>query len=344
MVIQMGKPKVKVGIVGISGYSGRELLRLLLDHPAAEVTYVSANTTSGPVSEIWSQFAGKTDLVCGRYDIEVAATAAELIFLATPHTVSMKLAPALLERGLRVIDMSGDFRLSSPDEYTRWYKTERHEAPHLLGDAVYGLPELYSEQIKDARLVANPGCYPTAGILAVAPLAGRGVASVHIDAKSGVTGAGINKAGQLLEQMKDNFKAYKVLAHQHGPEIVEQVSYIAGRALPVAFVPHLLPLERGIFATVYVTLNEPLSQSEAQRVFENFYAAAPFTKVVSVGTDLDLKSVVGTNYARLQISADPDQKLVVVTAVIDNLIKGASGQAVQNFNLIYGFDEAEGLK
>ena len=334
---------MKVGIVGISGYSGRELLRLMLGHPKAELVYVSANTTEGPVGDIWPEFAGKTDLVCQPYDAS-AASKTELIFLATPHTVSMKLAPELLKRGVRVIDMSGDFRLASAKEYTRWYDANEHTAPQLLDDAVYGLPELYARQIKGAELVANPGCYPTAGILSVAPVARQDVLSVHIDAKSGVSGAGISKAKELLNHMQDNFKAYKVLAHQHGPEIAEQLSFLAGRKLPVAFVPHLLPFERGIFATVYISLEKPMTQPDAQKAFERFYKKAAFVKVLPPDADVEVKGVVGTNYAEIQVNADPEQKLLVVTTVIDNLIKGASGQAVQNFNLIYGFDETTGLK
>lgn len=318
-------------------------MRLLLDHPQAEVVYASANTTEGPVSDVWPEFAGKTDLVCRTYDADEAAQA-DIIFLATPHTVSMKLAPELLDRGVRVVDMSGDFRLSSEKEYVKWYKADEHSAPHLLDDAVYGLPELYAKQIKDARLIANPGCYPTASILSAAPLARRDIASIHIDAKSGVSGAGIRKARELKEGMKDNFKAYKILAHQHSPEIVEQLSFLAGRKLPVAFVPHLLPFERGIFTTVYISLKAPMTQPEAQKIFEDFYDSAPFVRVVPAEDDLELKDVVGTNDAQIQVSADPEQNLLVVTTAIDNLIKGASGQAVQNFNLIYGFDQTEGLR
>ncbi|HEY5442803.1 MAG TPA: N-acetyl-gamma-glutamyl-phosphate reductase [Candidatus Saccharimonadales bacterium] len=338
----MENQKIKVGIVGVSGYSGRELLRILLGHPSAEVVYVSANSTSGPVAEIWPEFAGKTDLVCAPYDAAEAAKT-DLVFLATPHTVSMKLAPELVEQGVKVIDISGDFRLSSADEYVKWYKVEHHTAPHLLKEAVYGLPEIYAEQIKDARLIANPGCYPTVSILAVAPLAYSGIESVRIDAKSGTSGAGIAHAERLLGEMKDNFKAYRVLKHQHSPEIVEQLSALAERPLPVAFVPHLLPFERGIFATVYVQLDQPLAQAEAQKIFEDFYATAPFVEVVPADTEIELKTVVGTNNLQIHVDADPEQKLLVVTATLDNLIKGASGQAVQNFNLMYGFDETAGI-
>jgi N-acetyl-gamma-glutamyl-phosphate reductase len=340
----MEKTRVKVGIVGVSGYSGRELLRLLLDHPNAEIVYVSANTTTGPVSAIWPQFAGKTDLVCQPYDLDEAAKESELIFLATPHTVSMKLAPDLLDKGVRVIDISGDFRLSSHEEYTKWYKADRHHAPYLLKDAVYGLPEIYGDRLKDARLVANPGCYPTVSILAAAPLAARDVNSIHIDAKSGISGAGIGHAERLTSEMKDNFKAYRVLAHQHSPEIVEQLSALAKRPLPIAFVPHLLPFEVGIFATVYVSLAEGMDQAEAQKLYEDFYKDAPFIEVVAPDVEPDLKTVVGTNNIQIHVAAAPEQKLLVITATIDNLIKGASGQAVQNFNLIYGFDETAGLQ
>jgi N-acetyl-gamma-glutamyl-phosphate reductase len=339
----MDGPKIKVGIVGVSGYSGRELLRLLLDHPRAEVVYVSANTTAGPVADIWPEFAGKTDLICGSYDADQAAKA-ELVFLATPHTISMKLAPDLVERGVKVIDISGDFRLSSADEYVKWYKAEHHEAPHLLHEAVYGLPELYADRIKDARLIANPGCYPTVSILAVAPLMELNIESVHIDAKSGTSGAGIAHAERLLEEMEDNFKAYKVLKHQHSPEIVEQLGLLAKRPLAVAFVPHLLPFERGIFATVYVKLATPLTQAEAQQLFEDFYKDAPFVDVVPAGTEIELKTVVDTNNLQIHIDAAPEQQLLVITATLDNLIKGAAGQAVQNFNLIFGLDQTTGLQ
>ena len=338
----MEKTRVKVGIVGVSGYSGRELLRLLLDHPNAEVVYASANTTAGPVADIWPEFAGKTDLVCESYDAAKAAKA-DLVFLATPHTVSMKLAPELLERGIRVIDISGDFRLSSPKEYAKWYKTERHAAPQLLDDAVYGLPEIYADRIKDARLVANPGCYPTASILSVAPLLKLGVNSIHIDAKSGVTGAGIAHTERLMDEMKNNFKAYRVLSHQHSPEIVEQIALLAGRPVPTAFVPHLLPIERGIFATVYVSLQTALVQAEVQEMFEDFYKDAPFVKVMPEQAEIELKDVVGTNNMQIQPYAAPKQKLLIVTGTIDNLVKGASGQAIQNFNLVYGFDETTGI-
>jgi len=333
---------IKVGIIGISGYSGRELLRLLLDHPYAEVIYVSAHTSAGPVADIWPEFAGKTDLVCNQYDVTEAAKA-DLIFLATPHTVSMRFAPELLERKTRVIDMSGDFRLSSAEEYVKWYKTPHHAAPHLLNDVVYGLPEIYAERIKGAHLVANPGCYPTASILSVAPLAKLGIDSIDIDAKSGVSGAGIIHTERLLSDMKDNFKAYRVLAHQHSPEIVEQISFLAGRPLPIAFVPHLLPIERGIFTTVYVRLQKSLAQPAAQAMFEDFYRSAAFVEVVPENTDLELRSVVGTNNTQIHVAADPEQKLLVITNAIDNLIKGASGQAIQNFNLIYGFDQRTGI-
>ena len=340
----MGNTRIiKVGIVGISGYSGRELLRLLLDHPNAEITYVSANKTVGPVSDIWPEFAGKTDLVCKPYELEEAAKT-DLVFLATPHTVSMKLAPELLACDVRVIDMSGDFRLSSPEEYAHWYKTAQHDAPHLLDDAVYGLPEIYTAQIKDAKLVANPGCYPTASILAVAPVSREDIVSVHIDAKSGVSGAGIAHTETLLKDMKDNFKAYKILKHQHSPEIVEQLSFLAGKSLAVAFVPHLLPFERGIFATVYISLQKAMSQEDAQAAYEEFYKTAPFVAVVPADSEVQLKDIVETNDLKLHVSADPEQKLLVVTAVLDNLVKGASGEAVQNFNLMYGFDEITGLR
>jgi len=192
--------------------------------------------------------------------------------------------------------------------------------------------------------VANPGCYPTVSILALAPLLEQAIDSIHIDAKSGISGAGVAHAAQLTEAMKDNFKAYKVLAHQHSPEIVEQVAALAGHPLSIAFVPHLLPFDRGIFATIYVSLQTPLDQAGAQSLFEDFYDGASFVRVMPAGTDLELKDVVGTNDVELCVAAAPEQGLVVITSTIDNLIKGASGQAIQNFNLMHGFDQKAGLK
>lgn len=338
----MESDKIKVGIVGVSGYSGRELLRLLLGHPGAEVVYVSAKSSSGPVAEIWPEFAGKTDLVCQAYDVDQASKA-EVIFLATPHSISMKLAPELLERGLKVIDISGDFRLSTAEEYTKWYKSDEHSAPDLLNEAVYGLPEINAARIKPAKLIANPGCYPTASILAAAPLAGQAV-SIHIDAKSGTSGAGIAHAERLLDEMKDNFKAYKILKHQHTPEIVEQLSKLANRQLPIAFVPHLLPFERGIFATVYIGLDRAMSQTDVQDLYKNFYKDKAFVDVVTPNVELELKTVVGTNNLQIHVAAAPEQKLVVITATLDNLIKGAAGQAIQNFNIMHSFEEITGLQ
>ncbi len=330
--------------MGISGYSGREILKLMLNHPGTEVIYASANKTTGPVAEIWPELAGKTNLICQTYNLDEASKA-DLIFLATPHTISMKLAPELLKRNVKVIDMSGDFRLSSEREFVKWYKAaSEHSAPDLLDVAVYGLPELYSEQIKDARLVANPGCYPTVSILAVRPLLDHHIKTIYIDAKSGVSGAGIRQTERLMVEMKDNFKAYKILAHQHTPEITEQLALVAGKPIQVAFVPHLLPIERGIFATIYVSLESPLIQADAQKLFESFYKNSAFVKVLPGDADLAIKNVVGTNNLQIQLTAATDQNLLVITSVIDNLIKGAAGQAVQNFNIMFGLEETTGLK
>ncbi|MBZ0166864.1 MAG: N-acetyl-gamma-glutamyl-phosphate reductase, partial [Candidatus Omnitrophica bacterium] len=248
---------IKVGIVGVSGYSGYTALDILLRHPEVRVTYVSANNTEGKITEIWPQLKGRTNLYCNKFDFHVAAGQCDLIFLVVPHTIAMMITPKLLKAGVKVIDLSGDYRLSSVAAYKKWYKAP-HIDPHNLRKAIYGLPELYKEAIKKATLVANPGCYPTAALLSLAPIVGTHaelIESIIIDAKSGVSGAG-RKASVALShaEVSENFKAYKVLNHQHAPEIELYLSKLSTHSQSVNFVPHLLPVNRGIHETIYVQL------------------------------------------------------------------------------------------
>lgn len=338
---------VKIGVVGISGYSGGETLGLLLKHSQACVSYVSANNTQGKISEIWPQWTGRTNLVCTPFDPQKAVDSCELIFLAVPHTVSMAITPQLLKAGLRVIDLSGDYRLKTSRQYQRWYGTEHTDVPNLA-KAVYGLPEFYREDIKKARLVANPGCYPTAALLGVAPLAVTHtglIESIAIDAKSGVTGAGRKANVQLnFAEVNENFKAYKVLDHQHVPEMELYLSKITGKHLTIDFVPHLLPVNRGILETIYIRLADKLSLDQVHKIYKRFYKTEPFVRVLGAGQQPELRNVTGSNYCDIALTTSRNGRLLVVTSVIDNLVKGAAGQAVQNMNIMCGFEEEEGLR
>ncbi len=337
---------MNVGIVGISGYSGCTLLELLLKHKDVRVTYVSANNTKGAVSEIWPHLLGETELHCEPFDLTKIADNVELLFLAVPHTVSMQIAPKLLEAKKRVIDLSGDYRLKNTEDYEKWYGT-KHLDDKNLNKAVYGLPELFREDIKKANLITNPGCYPTSAILGLAPLLathGKEVQSIIIDAKSGVSGAG-RKATLPFSfgEVNENFKAYKVLNHQHAPEIDLYLSKITDKPVSVNFVPHLLPINRGILSTIYVQLNEKISLEEMHKVYKNFYKTEPFVRLLPLGSQPELKNVARTNYCDIALATNPNQNLLVITSAIDNLVKGASGQAIQNMNIMYGFKETESL-
>jgi N-acetyl-gamma-glutamyl-phosphate reductase len=336
---------IKVGIVGVSGYSGETALELLLKHPHVRVTYVSANNTTGKIADIWPQLAGKTDLYCGTVDLKKAIALCDVVFLALPHTTSMTLTPPLLKAGRSVVDLSGDYRLSSA-QYKKWYGAPHTDAANLR-KAVYGLPELYRENIKKAKLVSNPGCYPTAALLALAPVMsvhGKSAKSIIIDAKSGVSGAG-RKASLALNfcEVHENFKAYKVLNHQHAPEIDLYLSKISGKAVKVNFVPHLLPVNRGILETIYVLADEKLSLSSLHKMYKQFYKTEPFVRILPLGQQPELRNVVGTNMCDIGLALNPDKNLFVITSAIDNLVKGAAGQAVQNMNIMFGFKETAGL-
>jgi len=342
----MSKKIVKVGIVGISGYSGGKLLDWLLKHPFVRVMYVSANNSKGPVSGIWPHLKGKTNLVCKKYDAQTAIALADIFFLALPHTVSMKIVPELLQADKKVIDLSGDYRLSSATEYKKHYKASHNDKENLKM-AVYGLPEFHREEIKQAQLVSNPGCYPTAALLALAPLASthtKDIASITIDAKSGVSGAGRKAAESLsFKELSENFKAYKVLNHQHVPEIELYLSKIAMQKFHIDFVPHLLPVKDGILETIYVRLKKKIMSDSLHQIYKRFYKTEKFVRVLTKHTQVELQHVVGTNYCDISLTLSKNGKLVVITSVIDNLLKGASGQAIQNMNLMCGFKESEGL-
>ncbi|HBR15444.1 MAG TPA: N-acetyl-gamma-glutamyl-phosphate reductase [Candidatus Omnitrophica bacterium] len=337
---------IKVGIVGISGYSGLTALEILLKHPHVRVTYVSANNTEGSLSDIWPQLTGRTNLYCKKFDLKTAVDLCDLIFLAVPHTASLEITPGLLNANKRVVDLSGDYRLKNIKDYEKWYGAKHGDAKNLK-KAVYGLPELYRQDIVKAQLISNPGCYPTAALLALAPLSafhGHDISSIIIDAKSGVSGAGRKaKLSLNFTEVNENFKAYKVLHHQHAPEIDLYLSKFSNHQLNVHFVPHLLPINRGILETIYVHINEKMGFNELYSLYQKFYKTEPFVRLLPKGQQPEIKHVTGTNMCDLGLEISADSRLIVITSVIDNLVKGAAGQAVQNMNIMCGFKEAEGL-
>ncbi|MEW6075208.1 MAG: N-acetyl-gamma-glutamyl-phosphate reductase [Candidatus Omnitrophota bacterium] len=338
---------INVGIVGATGYAGEELLALLLGHPYVRIRSLSALIDAPqPISELFPRFSHKIDLLCKKPDVKEIAAHCDLVFLALPHTASMDFVPKLLGAGKRVIDLSADYRFRNCRLYSKYYRVT-HKDPERLRMAVYGLPELYRQKIKKASLVANPGCYPTCAILALAPLVALDsvdTSRIVIDAKSGVTGAGRKIAQDFMfSELADNFKAYKVGVHQHAPEIDQELSKVAGKALEVLFVPHLLPLKRGILETIYIAMKPKSNVTTAKllKAYSRFYAHEPFVRIKGEGEFPALKNVIGTNFCDIGIQAQGST--VIIIAAIDNLLKGASGQAVQNMNIMYNFAESTSL-
>jgi len=336
----------RIGIIGISGYSGELALNLLLNHPQVRVTYVSAHTTTGKVEELFPYLKGKTHLICDRFNLNEALKSGDVFFLAIPHTTSMEITPKFLKAKKKVIDLSGDYRFSDPKTYAQFYEVA-HTDKDNLRKAVYGLPELYREKIKKAELIANPGCYPTAAILAIAPIAAtkiKDVTSIIIDAKSGVTGAGRKTTlGFMFSEVNENLKAYKILNHQHTPEIELYLSKLAGAKVDVIFVPHLIPMNRGILETIYIQFKTPTSLSKIRDIYKKFYRNENFIRILGEGQQPETKHVWGTNDCAIGLFLDPKKNMLIVVSAIDNLMKGASGQAVQNMNIMCGFKETLGL-
>ncbi len=351
--------KIRAGIAGVTGYSGEELLKILVDHPQVEVTYVATREDrKRKIQELFPYLQGKIDLDCKVMDAAEAARLCDVVFLALPHSTSMQAAPEILKAGARVIDISADYRLQDAAWYPQYYQFE-HTDPANLPQAVYGLCEYRRKDMAGVKLVANPGCYPTATLLALLPLIEAGIswsAPCIIDAKSGVTGAG-RKASQslLFSEIAESFKAYKVLGHQHEAEIrqgLSGVSTLGGKhasstgahGLPFAFVPHLLPINRGILATIYVTPSKPVTTSELRKIYSAKYASEPFVQLLPEGEFPELRNVNGTNQCHIGVGVREHTGVIVIVSAIDNLVKGAAGQAVQNMNLVFGLKEQEGLK
>lgn len=330
---------IKVGIVGGTGYTGVELLRLLAAHPKVELSVITSRSEAGTaVSEMFPNLRHHVDLAFSEPNIDALASC-DVVFFATPHTVAMALVPELITRGTRVIDLSADFRLKDASLWEQWYNIP-HTAPELLKHAVYGLPEVNREQIKSAQLIAAPGCYPTATQLGFLPLLENNVIDpLHLiaDAKSGVSGAGRKASvGALLAESSESMKAYAVAGHRHLPEIEQGLNLASKHPIGLTFVPHLTPMIRGIHATLYAKLTKSV---DLQSLFEQRYADEPFVDVMPTGSHPETRSVRGANTCRIAIHQPQQGNTVVILSVIDNLVKGASGQAIQNMNIMFDFEE-----
>ncbi len=334
--------KIKVAVLGATGFTGEKLVEILLNHPKVEIVYLSAVVEkASSFSSIFPHFKGKLDLVCDNLDLK-KASAADVIFLSLPHRVSFLYAPYFLDKAKVVIDLSADYRLQDTKVYKDYYGTE-HKDKNNLKQAVYGLPEFFKPKIKKAKLIANPGCYPTVSILSLAPLLKEGIIAkedIIIDAKSGITGAGRKAALDYhYAHLNQNLKAYKVFGHQHLPEINQILGEIAKVKVDLQFSPHLIPMERGILITVYAKTKKKASAKDINSIYKKYYSNAPFVRVFDFLPSL--KDVINTNCCDIAFVLSGSK--IVIVGCIDNLIKGASGQAVQNMNIIFGWDEALGL-
>ncbi len=339
---------IKTAVLGATGYTGIELIRLLKGHPMAEPVFLSSESHSGKkISEVHPQFRGQVDLVLQSSEVERIPLSTDLVFCALPHGESMAKVVALRGNDFRVIDLSADFRLKKKELYRDWYALD-HRGEALLTEAVYGLPELNRHEISEAKLVANPGCYPTAVILALAPLLHHKIIKtgpIIIDAKSGVSGAGRAPRQPFhFPDCTENFKAYKVAEHQHTPEIEQELGRIGGENVLITFVPHLVPMVRGILCTIYVELNRPSGEDELRSLYHDYYCQSAFVRIYEENILPETRFVRGTNFFDLALKIDRRTGRLLIIGAIDNLVKGASGQAVQNMNLMFGLAEKCGLE
>ncbi|MGK7947594.1 MAG: N-acetyl-gamma-glutamyl-phosphate reductase [Xenococcaceae cyanobacterium] len=340
--------KVSVGIIGASGYGGIQLVRLLLEHPGVEIAYLGGNSSAGnKFASLYPHLSHLVDLNVEEIELNSIADRCQVVFMGLPNGLACEMTPTLLEKGCKVLDLSADYRFSNLDTYTAWYKKEREDKA-IAGTAVYGLPELYREKIKQSKLIGCPGCYPTASLLALSPLLKQGLIlpeTAIIDAKSGTSGGGRQAKTHLLLAEADNtLGAYGVANHRHTPEIEQICSELARQEVRVQFTPHLIPMVRGILSTVYATLRDPgLVREDLITIYTAFYRASPFVKILPSGVYPQTKWAYGTNLCYIGIEVDPRTDRIIVMSAIDNLMKGQAGQAVQCLNLMMGWDEALGL-
>ena len=339
--------KLRVGVIGATGYTGEEVVRILAGHSHVEITYASGKEDrEARLQDIFPYLKNRLDLECRALSVEEAAKKSDFVFLSLPHTVSMGFAPLFLARRKKVVDISADYRLQDGKIYEKFYRAAPSDTENLKR-AVYGLPEINRAKIRPAALVANPGCYPTGAILGLLPGLKQGLFetdSIVIDAKSGVTGAGRRADKSLnFSEVNESFKAYKPFEHAHGPEIDQELTGFARKKISVVFVPHLLPVNRGILSTIYVKLTRKTDTQSLTAWYKKFYAQEPFVKVYDEGLLPELKHVAFTNDCGIGLRVNEAKRLAVLVTAIDNLGKGAAGQAVQNMNIMCGFDERDGL-
>ncbi len=339
---------LRVAIIGASGYTGVEIARILCNHPEFTLTAATSRQYAGKaLSEVFPNLLGKTDILCENLSIDELCSRADLFFAAVPHKTAMDLVPQLLREGKKVVDLSADFRLRDVAVYEEWY--QKHSSPEFIAEAAYGLPELYRDQIKQSRLVANPGCYPTSIVLALAPLLRAQLidpATIIVDSKSGTTGAGRSvNVGTLFCEVHDGFKPYKVGGtHRHLPEIEQELSALNGKSLQISFTPHLLPISRGILSTSYANLSSTVSETDLQELYADMYADEPFVRLVPSGSFPATQHVRGSNFCDIGFAIDSRTNRIIVVSAIDNIVKGAAGQAVHNMNLMCGIEETTGLQ
>jgi N-acetyl-gamma-glutamyl-phosphate reductase len=338
--------KTRVGVIGATGYTGVELLRLLLLHPEIELTALTSQKYAGMgVDQVFPSLTGRLQLTCEEVSLDHILEKTDFIFTAVPHKTAMETIPSIYQKGKRVVDLSADFRFKDPAVYEVWY--QKHRCPELLSESVYGLPELHREEIRKAKIVGNPGCYPTGALIGLIPLVAEGMISyehIVIDSKSGVSGAGRDAVlGSLFCEVNEGVKAYHIFKHRHLPEIEGELRQLAKKKIMVNFVPHLIPMDRGILTTLYVNFLQKVKADEVFKVFEKYYQEEPFVRLYPKGKVPNTKDVRGSNYCDIGIAVDESDNRGVIVTAIDNLVKGASGEAVQNMNIMLGYPETMGL-
>ena len=339
---------IKVGVIGAAGYGGGELCRLICQHPEAELVMATGHSNAGKhILEVWPHLRGFADLMVEELDIDKMAQAADVVFLALPHGHAVDTATALCQKGVKVIDLGADFRFNDVNIYEEWYKVH-HNNPELAAKAVYGLPEIWREKVKNAEIIGNPGCFPTSVALGLYPRAKNGMIdmqSIIIDSKSGVSGAGRTPgSATVYSECNESINAYKVACHRHTPEMEQSLSRISGEKALLNFTPHLTPMTRGILSTMYATLTEKGKSTDLKKLYEETYADEYFVRVLPDEVWPHTKWVAGSNFCDVYLKADLRTGRVIVCSCIDNVVKGAAGQAVQNMNIIFGLPENTGLR